>query len=170
MNYNEFVEYTIDDFMGKVILVISNDSKLINNIINKSSTINKTFGIDLEKTIRILPENNKKISLRPGHWLPFDNTPITYTLIYHVDTIRKVNESNFSTSDFVLICQLEATSFMLGYVRNKFQTADSFESIVELYLANRNIMVIDNDKYKIGYMNIEKMETFQHLEVTEITI
>ena len=48
MNYNEFVEYTIDDFMGKVILVISNDSKLINNIINKSSTINKTFGIDLE--------------------------------------------------------------------------------------------------------------------------
>lgn len=182
MNYNEFEEYTINDMTGKIILIISDNNKLINNIKNKSSSINKTTVINLEKMMmNLLTESTDVMkcflsTLQIGHFVPFEDTPITDTVIYHIDTIRKLNELLFPTADFILVCKLEATSFMLGYVRDKFQTADSFESIIKLYLEYGNIMIIDNNKYKIGYLNIGEMEAIQHFkpmepkEINEITI
>ena len=96
-----------------------------------------------------------------------------HTIIYVVDTIKNIPVHLFSTANIILVCQLEATSYMLSYVRDKFKTASSFETIIESYLTSGNIMVIDNEKYKIGYMKIEKQDMLvadTTETITEVTI
>jgi|APSaa5957512622_1039677.scaffolds.fasta_scaffold17736_2 hypothetical protein len=171
MNYTEFEEYSFSDLIDKTILIICDDDKFRKKITNKiSSKIKFDYVIDLNSMLSAIPTTLS--TLKFLNWSQCSEET-EHTIIYVVDTIKNIPVHLFSTANIILVCQLEATSYMLSYVRDKFKTASSFETIIESYLTSGNIMVIDNEKYKIGYMKIEKQDMLvadTTETITEVTI
>lgn len=152
MSNVELDKYNITDILHKIILIISINDDVVTTVVN---------------LIKQLDNNVQLKSL-----IDEDISDTNITTIYYTTTIRNIPVGLYSRFNYIIICYLEATSYMLGYVRDKIKTADSFETLVELYLKNKDVIIIDNLRYKIGHMDITNIYNNESNEkiVTEIVI